>query len=274
MEKIMINKKNVFALLIATFLISCSGTKEETSLSDSAMNTGYVEYLFCDFGPEMSEETFSQMLIEWNEILDGLEVAVPMSVGLVPRTETDLYDGMWTLVWESEEQAKIGWEEWVAGPAESWTEETSEIISCGASDNGEEANYAFDVNVFRSASAADSEPGGVVGFMFCSYSEEFGEAELTTGLETFNGWLNAGEEASGSTTPYFYTIHVPTFETPIPGSSTGSYDYAFHQFWDSEESREEGARLFAETAPAVDGPQPDCSQEILFDSIPFRTPQI
>ena len=29
-----------------------------------------------------------------------------MSVGLVPRTATDLYDGMWVLVWESKEQSE------------------------------------------------------------------------------------------------------------------------------------------------------------------------
>ena len=67
------------------------------------------------------------MLVEWNEILDGLETAVPMSVGLLPRTETDLYDGMWTLVWQSEEQAKAGWEEWIAGPQHLGLLKTSSI---------------------------------------------------------------------------------------------------------------------------------------------------
>ena len=86
----------------------------------------------------MSQEAFTSMISEWNEILDGLETAVPMSVGLVPRTETDLYDGMWVLVWESKAQSEKGWDEWLAGPAEAWTEKTSSILACGASDNGEE----------------------------------------------------------------------------------------------------------------------------------------
>ena len=268
-------KNKILGFLLVPFLAySCSETTEEVNLSDSAINTGYVEYLFCDFGPDMSQESFSEMLIEWNEILDGLETAVPMSVGLVPRTENDLYDGMWTLVWESKEQAKEGWEEWIAGPAASWTAKTTSIISCGASDNGEEANYGFDVNVYRTASEPDTEPGGVVGFMFCSFTDGFGKAELVSGLDTFNGWLDAGQEMAGTGSPYFYTIHVPDFETPIQGSSIGSYDYAFHHFWDSEESREMGAKLFEDNAPEIDGPQPDCSEMLLFDSVPFRTPQI
>jgi len=33
--------------------------------------------------------------------------------------------------------------------------------------------------------------------------------------------------------------------------------------------------LFAQTAPAPQGPQPDCAQEMfLFDSYPFRSPQM
>ena len=99
-------KTKVLGFFLVPFLAySCSESTQEVDLSDSAINTGYVEYLFCDFGPDMSQESFSEMLVEWNEILDGLETAVPMSVGLVPRTETDLYDGMWTLVWQSEDQA-------------------------------------------------------------------------------------------------------------------------------------------------------------------------
>ena len=85
-------KTKILGFFLVLFLAySCSESEQEVELSDSAINTGYVEYLFCDFGPDMSQESFSEMLVEWNEILDGLETAVPMSVGLVPRTETELY---------------------------------------------------------------------------------------------------------------------------------------------------------------------------------------
>ena len=271
-------KIRIIGLLAALFLItSCSGTdqNEEMKISDAAENTAYVEYLWCKNGPDMSEEAFGTMIEEWNGILDGLETTVTMSVGLVPRTPTDLYDGMWVLVWDSKEQSEKGWKEWLDGPAESWTESTSSILACGASDNGEALNYGFDVSGFRTATAQDSEPGGVVGFAFCSYTDAFGPKELLENITAYNGWLDSLEEAAGTGSPYFYTIHEPDFETPIPGSSLGSYDYAFHHFWESEESRAQGAALFAQTAPAPQGPQPDCAQEMfLFDSYPFRSPQM
>ena len=257
---------------IISLLASCSESGD-IEISDAAENTAYVEYLFCKNGPDMSQESFAGMLSEWNTIQDGMENPVPMSVGLVPRTETDLYDGMWVLVWQSKEQSEKGWQEWLAGPAEAWTEKTSSILSCTDS-NGDAINYSFNVSNFRPAQTQDPEPGGVVGFNFCSYTDSFGPGELIAANGIYNQWLDAAVEAAGTETPYFYTIHEPNFETPIPGSSAGSYDYAFHHFWDSEESRELGAQLFEETAPEIDGPQPDCSEMLLFDSVPFRAPEV
>ena len=74
-------KNKILGIFLASLLVySCSESTQEVDLSDSAINTGYVEYLFCDFGPDMSQESFSELLVEWNEILDGLEYAVPLSL--------------------------------------------------------------------------------------------------------------------------------------------------------------------------------------------------
>ena len=261
---------------ILFLLASCSGSDEakEIQITDAAANTAYVEYLWCKNGPAMSEENFNGMIGYWNDIQDGMENPVPMSVGLVPRTETDLYDGMWVLVWESKEQSQKGWKEWLDGPAEDFIENTSSILSCVDSE-GEAINYGFDVSSFRAATAEDSEPGGVAGFAFCSYTGSYSPEDLLEDISEYNAWLDSAQEAAGSGSPYFYTIHEPNFETPIPGSSVGSYDYAFHHFWDSEDTRIQGLALFAETSPAPEGPQPDCAEEMyLLDTYPLRPAQM
>ena len=74
------------------------------------------------------------------------------------------------------------------------------------------------VSNFRPAQTQDPEPGGVVGFNFCSYTDSFGPGELIAANGIYNQWLDAAVEAAGTETPYFYTIHEPNFETPIPGS--------------------------------------------------------
>jgi hypothetical protein len=265
--------KNItlIAIFLSFVLVSCSEEQTKQTVEGSAVGGVYAEYLFCDFGPDMSDESFAGLLTDWNKILDDLGPnSVPRSAGLVPRVETDLFDGLWVLVWPSKEASLIGWQEWVDGPAADWTEKTSSIISCGASSNGVAQNYGFDVSFLRAPNVVDEIPGGVVGFNFCSYTKDFQEEQLVASSQEYNQWLDAGSETVGRDS-YWYSIQVPDFDTPIPGSTAGAYDYAFHHVWDSEESREAGVALFASTAPAVEGPQPDCNPEMaLYDSMMFR----
>ena len=267
--------KNKQVALIAIFLsfvlVSCTGQETKQTIKGSAVSDVYVEYLFCDYGPDMSDESFDGLLKDWNKLLDDLGPnSVPRSVGLAPRIKTDLYDGLWVLVWPSKEASLIGWQEWVDGPAADWTEKTSSIISCGASTNGQVENYGFDVSFLRAPNVIDEEPGGVVGFNFCRYTEDFKEEQLVSSSQGYNQWLDAASAATDRES-YWYSIHVPDFETPIPGSTAGAYDYAFHHVWDSEETRVAGVALFASTAPAASGPQADCNPEMaLYDSMIFR----
>ena len=108
----------MFKNKILGFFLACSENIKEVNLSDSAINTGYVEYLFCDFGPDMSQESFSEMLVEWT--LDGLETAVPMSVGLLPRTETDMMVCGLLFGNLKNRQKLVGKNGWTAA---SWTDE-------------------------------------------------------------------------------------------------------------------------------------------------------
>ena len=197
-----------------------------------------------------------------------LETTVSNSVGLFPREERDFFDMIWVLIWDSKEKRERGWKEWIEGPAEEWVKKTNSILSCGAATNGTVRNYAFDVSSYRTVSQ-DPEPGGVTGFTYCTYTEDYGKAELLKSLNEFNGWLDGFDTPEGGST-YFYTIQEPLFERPIEGSDL-TYDYAFHHFWDSEESRNIGSNLFAQTVPVdPDIVTPDCSEMFLYDSYPFR----
>jgi len=264
-------KNKILPLILISFgMASCSGSmnNENISLKEEAQGYSYVEYLLCDYGPDASKESIGNMVSEWNGVIDSLETTVSNSVGLFPREERDFFDMIWVLIWDSKEKKERGWKEWIEGPAEEWAKKTNSILSCGAATNGTVRNYAFDVSSYRTASQ-DPEPGGVTGFTYCSYTEDYGKAELLTSLNEFNGWLDAlGTPEDGST--YFYTIQEPLFERPIEGSDL-IYDYAFHHFWDSEESRNIGSNLFAQTVPVdPDIVTPDCSEMFLYDSYPFR----
>ena len=59
---------------IVSLMTACSGSDQskEIKISDAAETTAYVEYLFCKNGPDMSQESFTTMISEWNTIQDGM----------------------------------------------------------------------------------------------------------------------------------------------------------------------------------------------------------
>ena len=258
----------VLALLMASFITSCSDMDNSETLASKASNTYYVEYLMCDFGPETSPEAMGTMITEWNEIQDTLETSVPYSVGLVPQFETDLMEILWVLVWPSQEMSEMGWKEWTEGPAEAWTKQVSPIIDCGSVSEGTVKNYSFDVHSFWSPKAVDQEPPGITGFSFCTYSPTNTEQVLLRGIDAYNSWLDLVTEGADQPSAYFYNIHVPRFETPIEGSQAGAYDYVYLHSWESEETRQQGSALFESSGQAnADNP---CTETFLYDSYPFR----
>ena len=60
----------LIAIFLSYILVSCSGEETKQTIKDSAVGGVYAEYLFCDFGPDMSEESFQGLLKDWNNILD------------------------------------------------------------------------------------------------------------------------------------------------------------------------------------------------------------
>ncbi len=264
-------KINILSILTLTILVSCSGEKEP-DLASSAQDTKYVEYIFCDLGPDYTNEGFMAMIQEWNALQDSLETPVEISAGLAPRMENDLYDFLWAIAWDSEEVRDKAWSEWVAGPGEGWTEQVAPIVSCGASTNGVEGVYAFNAYLPWINEVADPTPErGVASYNFCTYTDDFSEGDLVTQAQQTGQFIDSLNSDYGANSSYWLALLVPTFDTPIEGSSTGEYDYALRGYWDSEEVRQE-AIAFVQTLPAPSGPQPECSgdENFVFDVYEFR----
>ena len=173
--------------------------------------------------------------------------------------DDDLYDFLWAIAWDSEEVRDKAWSEWVAGPGEGWTEQVAPIVSCGASTNGVEGVYAFNAYLPLINEVADPTPErGVASYNFCTYTDDFSEGDLVTQAQQTGQFIDSLNSDYGANSSYWLALLVPTFDTPIEGSSTGEYDYALRGYWDSEEVRQE-AIAFVQTLPAPSGPQPECS---------------
>ena len=65
--------------------------------------------MYCDFGPDMSEESWSSMKVAWLEINGGDESPINAVFTLVPLEETDRYDGVWATIFSDNEVREAGW---------------------------------------------------------------------------------------------------------------------------------------------------------------------
>ena len=64
--------------------------------------------MYCDFGPDMSEESWSSMKVAWLEINGGDESPINAVFTLVPLEETDRYDGIWATIFSDNEVREAG----------------------------------------------------------------------------------------------------------------------------------------------------------------------
>ena len=78
----------------------------------NASESSVIEFMYCDFGPKMSEECWSSMKVAWLEINGGDESSINAVFILVPLEETDRYDGIRANIFSDNEARKVGWASW------------------------------------------------------------------------------------------------------------------------------------------------------------------
>lgn len=75
----------------------------------NASESSVIEFMYCDFEPKMSEESWSSMKVAWLEINGGDESPINAVFTLVPLEETDRYDGVWATIFSDNEVREAGW---------------------------------------------------------------------------------------------------------------------------------------------------------------------
>ena len=75
----------------------------------NASESSVIEFMYCDFEPKMSEESWSSMKVAWLEINGGDESPINAVFTLVSLEETDRYDGVWATIFSDNEVREAGW---------------------------------------------------------------------------------------------------------------------------------------------------------------------
>ena len=95
-------KKLIGIMFYFLILTGCADKAEEVAMieevsepaSEGTMQPMLLEYMWCDFGPETTEEAMAALTADFNEIVSSSEYKVSSAWGYIPSFETDLYDAI------------------------------------------------------------------------------------------------------------------------------------------------------------------------------------
>ena len=157
-----------------------------------------LEYMWCDFGSDTSEESMAALTAEFNEIVSASEHKASSAWGYIPSFETNLYDAIWLNVWTDEETRNLGWKEWSENNAEAFQAKYDSVLSCR-----EDKVFHFTGTPGTEPGDWTAEPPFQAEFSFCTYNEGMSSDNLNAALSKFNSWIDAAAEARGSRSSYW-----------------------------------------------------------------------
>ena len=112
--------KNIFYLTALLFVFGCSNQSSEPEVMEAEVETVLLEYMWCDFGPNTSEESLDELVADFDEVTKNSDHPVESAWGYFPTFDTDAYDAIWLNVWSDEDQRNAGWKDWAADSQEDF----------------------------------------------------------------------------------------------------------------------------------------------------------
>ena len=183
-------KKIILCILTAGFITNCAVENPESTNTDLTQ-TYFTEFMACKAGPDQSSETMTNMISEWQQLLEGDSLVG--SWGYAPAAETNSTGDTiwWELQWTSQEDANNSWEAWLQNKAASaWTEKYSSVLDCDG-----ENRQSYDVAYPMASNAFGELPDS--GYFFaeihiCEYNNGASKDDALGFLSGFNNAVNKG----------------------------------------------------------------------------------
>ena len=102
--------KKITLLITTIFLINaCSQNEQEVD----ATSESFVEYVWHKSGPDFSAENLAMLINTWNGMIDGMQCKGMTGANiLTPEVESDGYDFIWVLLWNSKSSRDECWDDW------------------------------------------------------------------------------------------------------------------------------------------------------------------
>ncbi len=258
-------KKNIFYVVVLLFIASCSNQTSKSEMATSSEpESVLLEYMWCNFGPNTSEEALNELVADFNEVTKNSDHPVESAWAYVPSFETDNYDAVWLNVWSDEEERNAGWTDWANDSAADFEAKHNDTLDCQ-----EERLFQFTGTAGMTPGIEWSdEPPFNADFHFCTFNDGKGFDELNRVMKRFDGWVAGREKDS-----MWYVWHDPLFDTTnINGSVNNGYDYMIGFYWQNNAEREAGYAAYSETNLQSRFDEIESCQVLDFEGYPIVQP--
>ena len=247
-----------------------SGAEDQVNSPD-----GYNEYLWCQNGPNYTDENYANMMSDWTETVVGLGFPeLSYAVANPAGWSSNEFDHVAVLRWPNKETRDSGWTAYVAAGAQSELDANHPgVTACGGEGNQEHL-WGFNRYDGRTASVAwdqDKHPQARVGYTFCSYNENKEAADLLEVVRgPFSEYLDDYEKQNGPSS-YSFSYLSPDFEPASAERSEGvpqDYDFVWLSFYGDPSEQSTGDAAWQANGESVQGAFDSvvtCNEEQLHD---------
>ena len=256
--------KNIFYLTALLFIFGCSNQSSEPEVVEAEFETVLLEYMWCDFGPNTSEETLDELVADFNVVTQNSDHPVESAWAYVPTFETDSYDAIWLNVWSDESERNAGWKDWASDVQEDFEAEHNDTLNCR-----EDRMFQFAGTAGMAPRVEwTAEPPFNADYQFCTFKGENGMEELAPIMASFDTWVEGTEKDS-----MWYVWHDPLFDTSVAGGSVqDGYDYAIGFYWQNNAEREVGYAGYNETDLQSRFDEIESCEALTFEGYPIVQP--
>jgi len=104
-------------------------TDSQTSGDQAEQSEPIIEYIWHKAGSEFSEAALAEAVERWNKLIDTGPYQITFANILTPLADSEDYDFVWVILWESMEARDKGWKFWKDNQETQWRAATSELLS-------------------------------------------------------------------------------------------------------------------------------------------------
>jgi len=226
-----------------------------------------IEFMLCDEGSDYTDESMRALIDDWNEAIDGSENRMLASYGLRPKYDTDMFDGIWTLVWPDMETRDAGWEAWPDNGGNALREKYETVLTCQS-----ETTYLYSGHTIAAPTSIWEGEPHFVSYHFCSFNEGVVGEDVQPVETKIAGWIEQYRQTNADDGMALNGL-TPLFDSRNPDDEIDDFDGVGMWGYRSVDDANKFAEAWAESDIQAEIDKVVSCEEYDFDMYIFRLPE-